>query len=133
MAKKKEFDTPAPVYSTLIGNADPRLYEHEPPKAEDVQKAQEALQTQGRRGYKLQRINMGFTPANLDYIRVMSKAKGLLTSLRGSGWYVSENTEAAREETDRLLHEKARLFFEDMRGLGFTDEQIKDYVKEWNE
>ena len=77
MAKKKEFDTPAPVYSTLIGNADPRLYEQEEPKAEDVQEAQEELRTQGRRGYKLQRINMGFTPTNLDYIRTMSKAKGM--------------------------------------------------------
>lgn len=77
MAKKKDFDTPAPVYGTLIGNADPRLYEQEAPKTEDVQEAQEELRTQGRRGYKLQRINMGFTPTNLDYIRTMAKAKGL--------------------------------------------------------
>lgn len=77
MAKKKDFEPAAPVYGTLIGNADPRLYAQEPPKAEDVQEAQEALQTQGRRGYKLQRINMGFTPTNLDYIRTMAKAKGL--------------------------------------------------------
>jgi hypothetical protein len=77
MAKKKDFEPTAPVYSTIIGNADPRLYEQEPPKAEDVQEAQEELRTQGRRGYRLQRINLAFTPTNLDYIRTMAKAKGM--------------------------------------------------------
>lgn len=93
MPKKKEFEPAAPVYGTLIGNADPRLYEQEPPKAEDVQKAQEALQTQGRRGYKLQRINMGFTPANLDYIRTMSRAKGMSQTQ-----FVNQLIERHREE-----------------------------------
>ena len=77
MAKKKEFDTPAPVYNTLIGNTDPRLYEQEEPTEHEVQEAQEEQRTQGRRGFKMQRINMGFTSSNLDYIRVMAKAKGI--------------------------------------------------------
>lgn len=78
MAKKPNFSqSPVPVYSTIIGNADPRLYEQEEPTEQEVQEAQEALQTQGRKGIKLQRINMGFTPSNMDYIRTMSKAKGL--------------------------------------------------------
>ena len=104
MARKKEFDTPAPVYSTLIGNADPRLYEQEPPNADDVQKAQEALQTQGRRGYKLQRINMGFTPANLDYIRVMSKAKGLSQTQ-----FVNQLIEKHREEAGEAYNKIKEL------------------------
>ncbi len=77
MAKKDFSQAPAPVYSTLIGNADPRLYEQEEPSAEDVQEAQEELRTQGRRGYRMQRINMGFTPSNLDYIRTMAKVMGM--------------------------------------------------------
>ena len=77
-AKKKDFtQETAPVYSTIIGNADPRLFEQEEPDERDVQEAQEALQTQGKRGYKLQRINMGFTPTNLDFIRTMARAKGM--------------------------------------------------------
>lgn len=76
-SKKKEFNTTAPVYSTLMGSADPRLYVQEEPSEQEVQEAQEALRTQGRRGIKLQRINMGFSPSNMDYIRTMSKAKGL--------------------------------------------------------
>ena len=33
--------------------------------------------TQGRKGYKMQRINMAFTPDNIQFIRDMSKAKGM--------------------------------------------------------
>lgn len=94
MAKKKDFDTPAPVYGTLIGNADPRLYAQEEPTEQEVQEAQEEQRTQGRRGYKMQRINMGFTPTNLDYIRTMSKAKGLTQTQ-----FVNLVLEKHREET----------------------------------
>lgn len=33
--------------------------------------------TQGRKGMKMPRINMAFTPANIDYIRIMSALKGM--------------------------------------------------------
>ena len=77
MAKKKDFEPTAPVYGTIIGNADPRLYAQEEPTEEEVQEAQEELRTQGRRGFHLQRINLAFTPTNLEYIRTMAKAKGM--------------------------------------------------------
>lgn len=95
MAKKKDFSqAPAPVYETIMGNADPRLFEQEEPSVQDVQEAQEALQTQGRRGYRMQRINMGFTPSNLDYIRTMSKAKGITQTQ-----FVNQVLDRYREET----------------------------------
>lgn len=34
------------------------------------------MKTQGCDGAKLDRINMAFTPTNIDYIRTMSKMKG---------------------------------------------------------
>lgn len=40
------------------------------------QQAQDALNTQGRKGLKAARINMAFTPENYDYIRVMSGMRG---------------------------------------------------------
>lgn len=101
-AKKKDFSQdPAPVYSTLIGNADPRLYEREEPSEQDVQEAQEALQTQGRRGYKLQRINMGFTPTNLEYIRTMARAKGM-TQTQFVNAIIDKHREAAGERYDQI-------------------------------
>ena len=101
-AKKKDFtQTPAPVYSTIMGNADPRLFEQEPPDEREVQEAQEALQTQGRRGFKMQRINMGFTPTNLDYIRVMSKAKGM-SQTQFVNAIIDKHREAAGERYEQI-------------------------------
>jgi len=57
-----------PVYGTLIGSAQP---------AGAVQDVQEVHTTQGRRGGKQQRINMAFTPENLEYMRTMAGLKGI--------------------------------------------------------
>ena len=43
---------------------------------EEAEARAEALQTQGRKGCKAVRINMGFTPSNHEFIRVMAKASG---------------------------------------------------------
>lgn len=47
------------------------------PTEQEIQKAQAEQQTQGKKGYKMQRINMAFTPDNIEYIRAISKLKGL--------------------------------------------------------
>lgn len=45
-------------------------------KAREAQEAKEAMQTQGRAGVKLERINMAFSPANYDFIKVMAAIRG---------------------------------------------------------
>lgn len=42
----------------------------------EQQERAERLATQGRKGCKATRINMAFTPANYDYIRVMARVSG---------------------------------------------------------
>ena len=59
-----------PVYGTIIGSAQPET------QTNDVQDVQEVHSTQGRKGAK-QRINMAFSPENLDYMRVMAGLKGI--------------------------------------------------------
>lgn len=49
----------------------------EVPTVQEVQITQETLTTQGRKGHKLQRINMGFTPQNIEFLRLYSKVQGL--------------------------------------------------------
>ena len=51
-----------PVYNTLIGSA------------QDTQDTQDA---QGRKSAKLPRINMAFSPQNLEYLRVMAGIRGM--------------------------------------------------------
>jgi len=41
------------------------------------QEALEALKTQGKKGLKAGRINMAFTPSNMDFIRVMAAIQGM--------------------------------------------------------
>lgn len=62
-----------PVYGQIIGAA------QEETKVQEEQKAQEALEalkTQGKKGLKAGRINMAFTPSNMDFIRVMAAIQG---------------------------------------------------------
>lgn len=57
-----------PVYGTIIGSAQP---------TEPTPSVQEVHSTQGRRGEKQQRINMAFSPENLEYMRTMAGLKGV--------------------------------------------------------
>lgn len=44
--------------------------------AQEAQEIQETLHTSGRKGVKLSRINMGFTPSNYEYITTMARVSG---------------------------------------------------------
>lgn len=43
---------------------------------QEAREAQEKLQTAGRKGVKLPRINLAFTPSNYDYVRTMAQVRG---------------------------------------------------------
>lgn len=67
------------VYAAISGATQEEqaaLYAQQEPDVQEVHERQEALQTQGKRGAKAQRINMAFTPSNMDFIKVMAKLKG---------------------------------------------------------
>lgn len=57
------------VYSTVIASA------QDTQQVQDVQPSVDP-RTQGRRGEKLPRINMAFSPQNLEYLRVMAGLRG---------------------------------------------------------
>lgn len=58
----------APVYGTIMGSTQ---------AAEAIAPTKEIHSTQGRKGEKQQRINMAFSPENLDYMRAMAGLKGI--------------------------------------------------------
>lgn len=57
---------------------------------------------------------------------------GLVYSVRGTGWFVSENTEAAKETVKNIIQKKTGEYFKEMGKLGFTTDEVKNYIKEWN-
>lgn len=61
------------VYGTVIGSAQEVQHEQDAPRSTE----EPALaSTQGRKGAKLPRINMAFSPQNLEYLRIMAGLKG---------------------------------------------------------
>lgn len=61
------------VYGTVIGSTQEVQHTQD---VQDIHRDSVLAQTQGRKGAKLPRINMAFSPQNLEYLRVMAGLKG---------------------------------------------------------
>lgn len=57
--------------------------------------------------------------------------QGILYSVRGSGWYAAEDTTLARDTLDFMRAQKTTAYFEQMAALGMSPQDIKTFVKEW--
>ena len=75
---------------------------------QEEQQAQDALNTQGRKGMKAARINMAFTPENYDFIRVMAAIRG--ESMTNFVNYVIEES----RRTNGAKYEQAKAITDDM-------------------
>ena len=84
-----------PVYNTLIGSAQP---------AEPTPGVQDVHTTPGRRGENQQRINMAFSPENLDYMRTMAGLKGISVTR-----FVNDLIAQDREKNSAAYGEAKRL------------------------
>jgi len=73
----------------------------------------------------------GVNPNTVQKSFEQLEMSGAVYSVRGSGWYVSENTAAAVKKTDEMIALKVAAFFEDMRRLGVAQSDAKKYVEEW--
>ena len=87
-----------PVYNTIIGNTQ-QLQEEQ--QALNIQETQA---TQGRKGAKMPRINMAFTPSNLDFLRIMAGIKGQSITR-----YVNALVEKEREENGATYEAAKKL------------------------
>lgn len=77
-------------------------------------------------------VAAGVNPNTVQRSFETLEQRGILYSIRGSGWYVGGDI-ALAQETVRALHkQKTADFFAAMKGLGLDSEAVKAYVKEWN-
>ncbi len=75
--------------------------------AEEIQLAREQGRTRGRKGVKALRINVAFTPANHEYLTIMSRVRGeSLTDFLN--YIISQSLVDHRE-----IYEKAKVFIEE--------------------
>ena len=58
---------------------------------------------------------------------------GVIHSVRCSGWYVNENTEAAVCEVNSLRIKKTKEYIEQMSQLGCSLDDVIDYINEIKE
>ncbi len=56
--------------------------------------------------------------------------RGVIHSVRCSGWYVNDNTEAAEEELNSLRLQKTREYLTQMAQLGCGMDEIIKYINE---
>lgn len=76
-------------------------------------------------------IEAGVNPNTVQRAYETLETKGVLYSVRGSGWYIAEKESGSRQIMEKLLREKTQEYFASMKALGISEEQIKQYVKEW--
>ncbi len=56
---------------------------------------------------------------------------GTVYSVRGSGWFVCEDTSRAKEQLGAMIRQKLERFFDEMSRLGIAPDEAKRYVEEW--
>ena len=56
---------------------------------------------------------------------------GSVYSVRGSGWFVSEDTAGAARQVGQMISLRVDGFFADMERLGVDAASAKKYVEEW--
>lgn len=54
----------------------------------------------------------------------------VIYSIRGSGWYVCENTKIAKEEVKKILLKKTNEYFLEMKQLGYDIKKTMKYLNE---
>ncbi len=77
-------------------------------------------------------IAAGVNPNTVQRAFETLEQQEILYSVRGSGWYVSQDTSNAQNTLKQLQRDKTLAYFSDMRKLGMTDSEIKTYIKEWD-
>ena len=78
-------------------------------------------------------VSAGVNPNTVQKSFEQLELKGIIYSVRGSGWFVSAETETAKEEVSELIRSKTADYFGQMNALGMDNCETKRYVKEWEE
>ena len=76
-------------------------------------------------------VEAGVNPNTVQKAFEQLEAKGIIYSVRGSGWFVSPDMANAKAEAERIVEGKIASFFTEMEALGYSAEQTKEAVGRW--
>lgn len=77
-------------------------------------------------------VEAGVNPGTVQKAFEQLEAEGLIYSMVGSGWYVGESIDAAKETVGKMVKQKTGSYFESMRRLGMTNDETKKYAAEFD-
>lgn len=75
-------------------------------------------------------LKLGVNPNTVQKSYDILEEKAIIFSVRGSGWYVSEDTTIAKEVVKGVVEAKIISFFKEMEQLGFDDVMVMKYLEE---
>lgn len=96
----KDFSN-APKTSSILDNiqaGSTRSTKQKPASAKEQEERGNAMQTQGRRGCKLARYCLGLTPANNEFVCIVSRVKG-----QSKNEFINSMIDAYRQSHPELL------------------------------
>ena len=76
-------------------------------------------------------VEAGVNPNTVQKTFEMLERDGLVYSVRGTGWFVSESDGVAARVKSAITNEKLNDFFEQMTSIGYTVSEIKKIVEEY--
>ena len=75
-------------------------------------------------------IKLGVNPNTVQKSLDILEEQGVIYSVRGSGWYVSEDISIAEKTVEKLVKKRVKEFLMEMENLGFDERKTLDYLKE---
>ncbi len=75
-------------------------------------------------------IKLGVNPNTVQKSLDILEEQGVIYSVRGSGWYVSEDISIAEKTVEKLVKNRVKEFLMEMENLGFDERKTLDYLKE---
>lgn len=75
-------------------------------------------------------VKLGVNPNTVQKSFDILEEQGVIYSVRGSGWYVSEDISIAESTVEKLVKNTIKEFFVDMENLGLDKNNTLKYLKE---
>lgn len=74
----------------------------------------------------------GVNPNTVQKSFEQLERQGLIYSVRGTGWFVGETTEKAKETVNEIIRKKTAEYLDEMKKLGLDTPTAKKYIEEWD-
>ncbi len=75
-------------------------------------------------------VQAGVNPNTVQKAFEMLEQESLIYSIRGSGWYVSNASDLAKEKLKTVVEEKVAGLVRDLAALGYPKDAVAEMVKE---